>query len=141
MNSIGERLREERKRLGLSQDALCQIGGVQRRAQVNYEADERQPDAAYLAAVAAAGVDVLYVLTGSRDGPPPPTPKQAFFLRALEAAPEALQDAALRVLLQGGGPPRQEQVFHGEVGQAIKVEGNLDQAGLSFFGKTKKSKK
>ena len=39
---------------------------MQKRAQINYEKDERQPDAGYLAAVAAAGVDVFYVLTGSR---------------------------------------------------------------------------
>jgi len=39
---------------------------VQKRAQINYEKDERQPDAAYLAAVAEAGADVLYVLTGQR---------------------------------------------------------------------------
>ena len=97
MNSIGERLREERKRLGLSQDALCQIGGVQRRAQVNYEADERQPDAAYLAAVAAAGVDVLYVLTGQRAGgvePAPLLPKRAkALLDNWEACDEATKKA------------------------------------------------
>jgi transcriptional regulator with XRE-family HTH domain len=66
LNTIGERLREERERLGLSQPAFAEVGGVQKRAQINYEKDERHPDAAYLAAVAAAGVDVLYVLTGQR---------------------------------------------------------------------------
>lgn len=64
MSTIGERLREERERLGLSQPAFAEVGGVQKRAQINYEKDERHPDAAYLAAVAEAGVDVLYVLTG-----------------------------------------------------------------------------
>jgi len=66
MNSIGARLREEREALGVNQTDFAQIGGVQRRAQVNYEAGDRSPDAAYLAAVAEAGVDVLYVLTGRR---------------------------------------------------------------------------
>lgn len=66
MNPIGARLREEREALGANQTDFAQIGGVQRRAQVNYEAGERSPDAAYLAAVAQAGVDVLYVLTGRR---------------------------------------------------------------------------
>lgn len=72
--SIGARLKEERERLGLSQDAFAQIGGIQRRAQVRYEQDERQPDAVYLAAVAANGVDVLYLLTGQRSGTPPLSP-------------------------------------------------------------------
>lgn len=66
MSTIGERLREERDKLKLSQTEFGKIGGVQKRAQVNYEGDERLPDAGYLSAVAKAGVDVLYVLTGSR---------------------------------------------------------------------------
>lgn len=68
LSTIGERLREERELLGLSQPAFAEVGGVQKRAQINYEKDERYPDAAYLAAVAAAGVDVLYVLTGQHAG-------------------------------------------------------------------------
>jgi len=64
--SIGDRLREERERLNLSQSVLGQIGGVQKRAQINYEAGERSPDAAYLRGVAHIGVDVQYVLLGVR---------------------------------------------------------------------------
>ncbi len=64
--NIGERLREERERLGCSQEKLGAIGGVQKRAQINYEAGERQPDAAYLRGVAQVGVDVQYVLLGVR---------------------------------------------------------------------------
>nr|WP_238876348.1 helix-turn-helix transcriptional regulator [Achromobacter xylosoxidans] len=64
--SIGNRLREERKRIGLDQGPFGQIGGVQTVAQSNYENGKRMPDAAYLEKVAAAGVDVLYVLTGTR---------------------------------------------------------------------------
>lgn len=66
LSTIGERLREERDRLGLNQTAFAEAGGVQKRAQVNYEKDERHPDAGYLAAIATAGADVLYILTGSR---------------------------------------------------------------------------
>lgn len=66
MSTIGERLREERERLGLSQTALGAIGGVLKQAQLKYEQGSRMPDAAYLAAVAAHGVDVMYVLTGNR---------------------------------------------------------------------------
>ncbi|UQY37315.1 helix-turn-helix transcriptional regulator [Pseudomonas fulva] len=66
LSTIGERLREERDRLDLSQTAFAELGGVQKRAQINYEKDDRHPDAGYLAAIAAANVDVLYVLTGER---------------------------------------------------------------------------
>lgn len=64
--SIGERLKEERVRLGLNQTDFAELAGVRKNAQSNYEKDERAPDARYLAAVAAAGVDVLYVVTGMR---------------------------------------------------------------------------
>ncbi|AZY53276.1 helix-turn-helix domain-containing protein [Bordetella avium] len=65
--SIGDRLREERTRLDRNQDEFAEIGGVQRRAQSNYERGERWPDADYLSRVAEAGVDVLYVVTGRRE--------------------------------------------------------------------------
>jgi len=66
MSTFEERLIEERKRVALSQSAFGEAGGVQKRAQINYEKGERHPDAAYLERLAAIGVDVLYVLTGRR---------------------------------------------------------------------------
>ncbi|MGN0920246.1 MAG: helix-turn-helix domain-containing protein [Cellvibrio sp.] len=63
---IFERIREERERLGFTQDAFGAIGGVSRRAQSNYESGERSPDLNYLAAIERVGVDVLFVITGKR---------------------------------------------------------------------------
>lgn len=66
--AIGQRLREERKRAGLTLPDFGQVGGVQKNAQLAYEAGERTPDAGYLAQVEAElGVDVLFVLTGRRE--------------------------------------------------------------------------
>jgi len=67
--NIGERLREERARLGLNQGDFAAVAKVSKTTQFNYEKGERSPDAAYLEAVATAGVDVLYVLTGQRSSP------------------------------------------------------------------------
>jgi len=64
--NISDRLRKERERFGLNQADFGALGGVKKLAQFNYEKGERQPDSAYLAALAAHGVDVLYVLTGQR---------------------------------------------------------------------------
>lgn len=66
MSGIGERLREERERLRLSQAAFGEIGGVKANAQGKYESGERYPAADYLQAVAEIGVDVLFVVTGLR---------------------------------------------------------------------------
>ena len=65
MSGIGSRLRKERERLGLSQRAFGEIGGVEANAQGKYESGDRAPKANYLAAIATKGVDVLFVLTGS----------------------------------------------------------------------------
>jgi transcriptional regulator with XRE-family HTH domain len=66
---IGIRLKEERDKLALSQTEFADLGGVGRKTQFNYESGERAPDGAYLAAIAAAGADVLYILTGTRSAP------------------------------------------------------------------------
>lgn len=74
MPNFFDRLREERERLALSQQALAEKCGVTARSQRNYESGERNPDSAYLAAIAAAGADVLYILTGQRMGGAPMAP-------------------------------------------------------------------
>lgn len=63
---MGERLKAERARLGMPQWLLAQHGQVSKDTQTNYERDASQPTAAYLARVAAFGVDVLYVVTGEK---------------------------------------------------------------------------
>lgn len=62
--TIGDRLKEERSRLGLSQTDLGAAGGVGKTTQINYEKGAGSPDAKYLSAVASLGVDILYVVTG-----------------------------------------------------------------------------
>lgn len=64
--SFQVRLKEERKRIGLSQIELGQFGGVNKFSQSNYENGKRSPDARYLQGIASAGIDVGYVLTGKR---------------------------------------------------------------------------
>lgn len=64
MSEVGDRLREERERLGLTQDAL----GVTSKTQRLYENGERSPDAAYLKNFSQLGADVLYILNGQRAG-------------------------------------------------------------------------
>lgn len=62
---FGERLKQERQRLGMNQDDFAAVGGVKKRAQISYEKDERSPDAVYLCALLKIGVDVWYVMTGT----------------------------------------------------------------------------
>ncbi|EBU8698762.1 helix-turn-helix domain-containing protein [Salmonella enterica] len=66
MCQIGERLKNERERLGLSQTEICALTGVSRKTQFNYESGERYPDAHYLEILLRAGADVMYILSGDR---------------------------------------------------------------------------
>jgi transcriptional regulator with XRE-family HTH domain len=63
---LGDRIAEERKRLGLNQDEFADVAGVKRRAQSLYENGHRSPDSDYLTRIAAAGADIVYILTGER---------------------------------------------------------------------------
>ena len=73
---IGNRLREERERLGLTQPVFAELAGAKKRTLIDWEKDVSSPTAVQLAQLAAAGADVLYILTGQRAGgasaPPPP---------------------------------------------------------------------
>jgi transcriptional regulator with XRE-family HTH domain len=60
------RLIEERKRLELNQEKMAELGGVAKRTYCDYEAGVSEPKASFLAAIAAAGADVQYILTGTR---------------------------------------------------------------------------
>jgi transcriptional regulator with XRE-family HTH domain len=66
MDEFGERLKHERSRLGLNQSEFAALGAVKQRAQYQYEKGMRRPNSDYLIAIAAAGVDAYYLLTGER---------------------------------------------------------------------------
>lgn len=85
---IGGRLREVREEMGLTQPEMAALAGLKKQAQLRYEAEERSPDAAYLAAIAAAGADVMYILTGQRAGAGTATP----VARAVTAGDRVLLD-------------------------------------------------
>lgn len=63
--TFGQRLKQERKRLGMTQPDFAQIGKVEKNTQINYEQDKRFPTADYLLAVANIGVDTQFVLHGT----------------------------------------------------------------------------
>ncbi|WP_439449418.1 helix-turn-helix domain-containing protein [Stenotrophomonas sp. ATs4] len=62
--SLGIRLKEERKRLGLTQEAMGLACGVSKRTQILFEQDAHVPGGAYFVAADELGMDVTYVLVG-----------------------------------------------------------------------------
>lgn len=109
--AIGQRLKEERERIGLSQEQLGIIGGVKKLAQFRYENGETYPNAQYLAEVVKIGIDVNYVLFGTRANNAL-TAEEEQLLATFRAAPPALRQFMLGGIASSAG---------------MKIEGNHNQ--------------
>lgn len=66
MEIIGKRLREERNRLGFTQEEFAEIAKIVKNTQLKYENGSRYPDALYLQAISEVGADISYIVTGIR---------------------------------------------------------------------------
>jgi transcriptional regulator with XRE-family HTH domain len=102
MSTIGIRLKEERERLRLSQAVFGELGGVQKQAQLKYEKGDRFPDAEYLAAIAISGVDVVYILTGSKSQSSATTPREVALLDNYRHSPVEVQVGVGKLLAETG---------------------------------------
>ncbi len=102
LDTVGKRLAEERKRLGLNQTDFAEAGGIKRASQVNYETGRRSPDSDYWEAVAKIGVDVQYVLTGIHS--------ENLARIAIEAAETTLRLAGVKVAAGITEEPRNYEV-------------------------------
>jgi transcriptional regulator with XRE-family HTH domain len=92
---FGARLAEERKRLGLKQAEFASLVGTDVPKQSLYENDRRELRADYLSRLAAAKVDVGYVLTGKRSEGSWLTDEATALLSSYLALPPQLQEALL----------------------------------------------
>lgn len=114
--TISKRLLEERKRLKMSQTEFAQCAGTTKKSQIEYEKERLPAFAAYLAAIAAAGVDVQYVLTGQRSAEPMLTPEDRAVLAAWKNASKEVQAAALAALQAGADAKKPaRQIIGGNV--------------------------
>ncbi|MBV4452104.1 MULTISPECIES: helix-turn-helix domain-containing protein [Pseudomonas] len=69
-DGVGDRLREERERLGLNQTDFGMLLGVSRGTQKNYELGANSLDLRYVSALTEHKVDAAYVLSGHRSPSP-----------------------------------------------------------------------
>lgn len=109
---IADRIKEERERLGLSQAAFGQIGGVAKNTVFAWENGSTAPNAVFLEAASNAGADVLYIVTGRREkaaGPPAPN-KYDEWLKHDPSVP----------LTDPVNPEMMERVFDMLEGQALR---------------------
>jgi transcriptional regulator with XRE-family HTH domain len=96
--SFGSRLAEERKRLGLRQAEFADLVGTDVPKQSLYENDRRELRADYLARLAEADVDVVYVLTGQRSEGGRLAPELSEMVGLYLALPPGLRQALLDMM-------------------------------------------
>lgn len=90
---FGRRLKEERKRLKLSQAQLAELAQIKRLAQSQYEIEATVPTIRYLSAIAAAGVDLTYLLFGIRPNKSlPPEEERQLKIRAFSLLEKYVQN-------------------------------------------------
>ena len=63
-DGLPDRLRQERERLGLSQEKFAQMVGVSRVTENYYEQGSREPPITYLSTAARVGCDLRFLLFG-----------------------------------------------------------------------------
>ncbi|WP_051219729.1 helix-turn-helix domain-containing protein [Rheinheimera baltica] len=87
---IGERLKQERERLGYTQENFAAAAGAKRRTLVDWERSVSSPTAVQLGELSKIGVNVNYIVTGERE----PRPESYYSNREVEdAMHEWLSDA------------------------------------------------
>lgn len=126
--SLGERLKVERERLGYTQPDFAELVGASKRSQIGWEQGRSAPDANALAAWAAEGLDVGYVLSGvranvatSRHLPP----DEQLLLEAYRGMAASARKALLAELLTGGKKPKaRPKATGGDVGISVSGSGH-----------------
>lgn len=123
---IGDRIKEERERLGLSQPKFGELAGAAKRTVIDWEKGVSGPTAFQLAAIASAGADVLYIVTGDRDGPAPEvlTADERVLLDGYRALDPATRRRMLAFVLGGEATTSRVQRIttnHGQITQGGKI--------------------
>lgn len=98
---FGQRLKEERSRLKLTQPQLGEIVDLTKRTVIDWEKDKSSPTAIQLAAMAENNFDVSYLITGTRTQPDVLPTDEAFLLDSFRALNAEQKKMALQFLMGG----------------------------------------
>lgn len=97
---FGQRLKEERTRLGLTQPMLAENFGSAKRTVVDWEQEKSSPTAKQLMLMQVCGIDTQYLLTGVRTTQTLSSEEQVLVDKYRLASPETKNQILL--LLLGG---------------------------------------
>ncbi len=98
---FGSRLKEERKRLNLTQPQLAKVLSSSKRTIVDWEKEVSSPKAQQLMVMAEHGIDTNYLITGKRTQPIDLPSDEAFLLDSFRALNNEQKKMALQFLVGG----------------------------------------
>lgn len=120
---IGDRIKSERERLGMTQPDFAAAAGAAKRTLIEWEKGATSPTALQLSALLDIGVDAQYILTGQRSANALLPADESLLLDGFRASSPETRKAALRVLLGGDLPAPVKTKT-----KTIKVTGDGNQA-------------
>lgn len=109
MTDFATRLRDERKRLNLTQNEFARMVGITPNTQLRYEKGKAKPAMTYVLALAENGLDTNYLLTGQRSHASEQEKAMLNLLNALPQAQQAMAFGMLNMLLQTAAPVPEPQ--------------------------------
>ncbi len=97
---FGQRLKEERARLGVTQPQLAELVGSAKRTVVDWEQEKSSPTAKQLMVMqSVGGIDITYLLTGVRTEAPKLTSEEALILEKYRQSSPEIRNKLLLLLL------------------------------------------
>ncbi|XKM14264.1 helix-turn-helix transcriptional regulator [Orbaceae bacterium ac157xtp] len=101
ISSPKDRIKEERKKLKLTQSAIADLFGIQRETWSRYEAGTISPGMDVLIAFSKIGADIQYILTGERQSGLILNREEKELIELYRNAPLAIKAATLGALTAG----------------------------------------
>ena len=124
---MGERIKEERERLGFNQTDFATLASATRKTLFNWESGSAAPNAIVLAAWARLGLDVLYVVTGEKQKAlPTADPAELLLLEnyrrcGMQARQNLIQTSALLASGIGQSPAGASQVMSNAGSGSVQI--------------------
>lgn len=120
---FGQKMKEERSRLGFTQPQLAELLSSSKRTLVDWENEKSSPTAKQLMMMFNLGFDVSYLLTGVRSVQALSTEEQLILDKYRQASPE-VRNKMLLVLLGGGSQVNDiNNSFNGRISNSFNQGG------------------
>ena len=131
ITSPKDRIKEERKKLKLTQSAIAELFGIKRETWSRYEAGVISPGMEVLIAFSKIGADIQYILTGEKQVGLILSREEKELIELYRNAPLTIKAAALGALTAGTAQQTSaKQIFNGNIAGQVSAENIYNNIGV-----------